>query len=100
MLHCKSCSLCQLGLRAAAVCAGNHPLLTNVKPQDPTLCSQFAETCREKGWPTNLKASLIGSCTNSSYEDMTRSASIARQALAAGVCTWVSVADKQNIREL
>eukprot|EP00967_Tisochrysis_lutea_P112798 scaffold178503_cov13-Tisochrysis_lutea.AAC.1 len=45
----------------------------------------FAEVAREKGWPTNLKASLIGSCTNSSYEDMTRSASIARQALAAGI---------------
>jgi hypothetical protein len=45
---------------------------------------QFADKCREEGWPTNLKASLIGSCTNSSYEDMTRSASIARQALAAG----------------
>jgi len=54
-------------------------------PDLATPLSKFAEVAREKGWPTNLKASLIGSCTNSSYEDMTRSASIARQALAAGI---------------
>jgi len=35
--------------------------------------------------PTELKAGLIGSCTNSSYEDMQRAASVARQALAAGI---------------
>ncbi|KAF5840054.1 mitochondrial aconitate hydratase [Dunaliella salina] len=54
-------------------------------PDLATPLSKFADTAREKGWPTNLKASLIGSCTNSSYEDMTRSASIARQALNAGI---------------
>jgi hypothetical protein len=47
--------------------------------------SQFAEALRKNGWPTELKAGLIGSCTNSSYEDMARSASVARQALAAGI---------------
>ena len=37
------------------------------------------------GWPLDISAALIGSCTNSSYEDITRAASIARQAAAAGL---------------
>jgi hypothetical protein len=32
--------------------------------------SKFAEELRKNGWPSELKAGLIGSCTNSSYEDM------------------------------
>jgi aconitate hydratase len=36
-------------------------------------------------WPLEVSAALIGSCTNSSYEDLTRAASIARQATAAGI---------------
>jgi aconitate hydratase len=36
-------------------------------------------------WPLEISAALIGSCTNSSYEDITRAASIARQAAAAGL---------------
>jgi len=47
--------------------------------------SKFADACRENGWPTDLKAGLIGSCTNSSYEDMDRSASLCKQALDAGI---------------
>eukprot|EP01025_Chloroclados_australasicus_P057503 TRINITY_DN716_c0_g2_i1.p1 TRINITY_DN716_c0_g2~~TRINITY_DN716_c0_g2_i1.p1 ORF type:complete len:834 (-),score=109.77 TRINITY_DN716_c0_g2_i1:406-2808(-) len=47
--------------------------------------SKFADALRENGWPAELKAGLIGSCTNSSYEDMSRSASIAKQALKAGI---------------
>ena len=39
----------------------------------------------EHGWPLDVSAALIGSCTNSSYEDITRAASIARQAAAAGI---------------
>ena len=39
----------------------------------------------ENGWPLEVSAALIGSCTNSSYEDITRAASIARQAVAAGL---------------
>jgi aconitate hydratase len=39
----------------------------------------------EHGWPLDVSAALIGSCTNSSYEDITRVASIARQAAAAGL---------------
>ncbi|MFM7870127.1 MAG: aconitase family protein, partial [Actinomycetota bacterium] len=37
------------------------------------------------GWPLEVSAALIGSCTNSSYEDITRAASIARQAAAKGL---------------
>jgi aconitate hydratase len=42
--------------------------------------SKFAEAVKEKGWPAKLEVGLIGSCTNSSYEDITRAASIAKQA--------------------
>ena len=47
--------------------------------------SQFAAAVKEKGYPEELKVALIGSCTNSSYEDMERAASVARQALDHGV---------------
>lgn len=40
---------------------------------------------RENGWPLEISSTLIGSCTNSSYEDITRVASIARQAAAKGL---------------
>jgi aconitate hydratase len=43
--------------------------------------SQFAAVVKEHGWPAKLEVGLIGSCTNSSYEDLTRSASIAAQAV-------------------
>lgn len=43
--------------------------------------SKFADEVRKNNWPVELSAGLIGSCTNSSYEDISRSASIARQAL-------------------
>jgi len=42
--------------------------------------SKFAQAVRENGYPQKLEVGLIGSCTNSSYEDITRAASIARQA--------------------
>jgi aconitate hydratase len=42
--------------------------------------SKFADAVRENGWPETLEVGLIGSCTNSSYEDITRAASIAKQA--------------------
>ncbi|KAK9823152.1 hypothetical protein WJX72_000640 [[Myrmecia] bisecta] len=47
--------------------------------------SKFADALKKNKWPSELKAGLIGSCTNSSYEDMQRAASVARQALAAGI---------------
>jgi aconitate hydratase len=42
--------------------------------------SKFAAAVKENNWPEKLEVGLIGSCTNSSYEDITRSASIAKQA--------------------
>ncbi|MFD1187437.1 aconitate hydratase [Pontibacter rugosus] len=44
--------------------------------------SQFAAVVKEHNWPAKLEVGLIGSCTNSSYEDITRSASIAAQAVS------------------
>ncbi len=44
---------------------------------------------RANGWPLTPSAALIGSCTNSSYEDLTRAASIARQAAARGLTAKV-----------
>jgi aconitate hydratase len=43
--------------------------------------SQFAAEVKKNGWPQQLEVGLIGSCTNSSYEDITRSASLAKQAV-------------------
>ncbi len=43
--------------------------------------SKFADAVRANNWPEKLEVALIGSCTNSSYEDITRSASLAQQAI-------------------
>jgi len=50
-------------------------------PDLATPLSKFAEAVAANNWPPRLEVGLIGSCTNSSYEDMTRSASVAQQAL-------------------
>ncbi len=50
-------------------------------PDLATPISRFAEEVDKNGWPEKMEVGLIGSCTNSSYEDITRAASIARQAL-------------------
>ena len=53
-------------------------------PYTPDLAwpiSKFAEAVRTNNWPEKLEVALIGSCTNSSYEDISRSASIAQQAV-------------------
>lgn len=47
--------------------------------------SKFAAAVKENGWPEELEVGLIGSCTNSSYEDITRAASIASQATNNGI---------------
>ncbi len=47
--------------------------------------SKLAAEVKKEGWPAQIKAALIGSCTNSSYEDMKRSAHVALQALKAGL---------------
>ena len=59
-----------------------------VGPHTPDLArpiSKLAAEAKAKGYPVELKAALIGSCTNSSYEDISRSAHIARQGLKAGL---------------
>lgn len=50
-------------------------------PDRATPLSKFAEEVRKNGWPEKLDVGLIGSCTNSSYEDISRAASIAKQAV-------------------
>ncbi|WP_417153919.1 aconitate hydratase [Rikenella microfusus] len=47
--------------------------------------SEFVRIAREKGYPERMEVGLIGSCTNSSYEDLTRAASVARQAAEKGL---------------
>jgi len=54
-------------------------------PDLATPISKFKEAVKEHKWPEELKVGLIGSCTNSSYEDMTRAASIARDAMDHGI---------------
>ncbi len=59
-----------------------------VGPHTPDLArsvSDLGQEAKNKGWPTDIQAALIGSCTNSSYEDMERAASVARQAKEAGI---------------
>lgn len=47
--------------------------------------SEFKDAVKKNGYPEELKVALIGSCTNSSYEDMERSASVAKQAVDKGL---------------
>ena len=57
-------------------------------PHSPDLAwpiSQISAACQREGWPEKLSYALIGSCTNSSYEDMSRAAAILDQARALGV---------------
>ncbi|AEO56986.1 hypothetical protein MYCTH_2302623 [Thermothelomyces thermophilus ATCC 42464] len=54
-------------------------------PDLATPLSQFKKTVQEERWPEKLSAGLIGSCTNSSYEDMTRVESLVREAEKAGL---------------
>lgn len=49
-------------------------------PDLATPISKMAEMAEKNGWPEKIEVGLIGSCTNSSYEDITRAASVAKQA--------------------
>ena len=49
------------------------------------------QAAKENGWPLEISSALIGSCTNSSYEDITRAASVARQAKAHGLKSKVEL---------
>ena len=56
-------------------------------PDRATPISQMTKVAEENNWPTKVEVGLIGSCTNSSYEDISRSASIALQAVENGLIT-------------
>jgi aconitate hydratase len=63
-----------------------EPLING--PHTPDLArpvSKVGADAKLNGWPLEVSSALIGSCTNSSYEDITRAASIARQAAAHGL---------------
>lgn len=54
-------------------------------PDLSTPLSTFKDAVRVNNWPENFGAGLIGSCTNSSYQDMTRAEDLVKQASAAGL---------------
>ena len=73
-----------------------------VGPHTPDLArpvSRMAQDVRENGYPARLSSALIGSCTNSSYEDLERAADVARQAHARGARAktklWVTPGSEQ-----
>ena len=73
-----------------------------VGPHTPDLArpvSRMAHDVREKGYPAALTSALIGSCTNSSYEDLERAADVARQAKKHGARAktklWVTPGSEQ-----
>jgi aconitate hydratase len=78
-----------------------------VGPHTPDLArpvSRMAADVKEKSYPANLSSALIGSCTNSSYEDLSRAADIARQARAHGAKAktqfWCSPGSEQIHRTI
>ncbi|TWP31188.1 aconitate hydratase [Apibacter muscae] len=54
-------------------------------PDIATPISKMKEVAEKNGWPLKVEVGLIGSCTNSSYEDISRAASIAKQAVEKGI---------------
>jgi aconitate hydratase len=54
-------------------------------PDLATPISKMKEVAAANGWPTNIQVGLIGSCTNSSYEDISRAVSIAKQVATKGL---------------
>ena len=56
-------------------------------PDLATPISEIKEAVEKNGWPSKLEVALIGSCTNSSYEDISRSASIVKDAVSKGLKT-------------
>ncbi|MBN8659573.1 MAG: aconitate hydratase [Candidatus Obscuribacter phosphatis] len=76
-----------------------------VGPHTPDLArpiSAFAAEIKEKGYPDKLSYALIGSCTNSSYEDMSRAAHVAAQGAKAGLkssCGFLVTPGSEQIYE-
>ena len=56
-------------------------------PDLATPISKMREEAAKNNWPLNIQVGLIGSCTNSSYEDISRAASVAKQVTAKGLKT-------------
>jgi aconitate hydratase len=54
-------------------------------PDLATPISKMAEAVKANDWPAKLEVALIGSCTNSSYEDISRSASNCKDAVSKGL---------------
>jgi len=54
-------------------------------PDLATPISKMKEEAAKNDWPTKVEVGLIGSCTNSSYEDISRAASLAKQAIEKGL---------------
>ncbi|MEZ5103975.1 MAG: aconitate hydratase [Draconibacterium sp.] len=54
-------------------------------PDRATPISMIGKVAKENGWPLDISVGLIGSCTNSSYEDISRASSIAEQAVKKGL---------------
>ena len=74
-------------------------------PHTPDLAHKVGNAIGEEAirnnWPTEISAALIGSCTNASYEDITRAASVARQAKAHGLkakCELLITPGSEQIR--
>ena len=60
-------------------------------PDLATPVSEMKEKAAKNNWPTDIEWALIGSCTNSSYEDLTRAASIVEDAFSKGVENLISI---------
>jgi len=63
--------------------------------------SEFAQAVRSNNYPEELRVALIGSCTNSSYEDIERATAVARQGLAAGLkarCEFTITPGSEQVR--
>ncbi len=56
-------------------------------PDLATPISKMKEVAAANGWPTKVEVGLIGSCTNSSYEDISRAVSLAKQVAQKGLTT-------------
>jgi aconitate hydratase len=70
-------------------------------PDLATPLSQFAKAVKDNNWPSKLSAALIGSCTNSSYEDIDRVTSVAKQIISNGVkakCEFLITPGSEQVR--
>lgn len=73
-------------------------------PYSPDKCwklSELARAVKEHNYPDEIKVALIGSCTNSSYEDIERAASVAKQAVSSGLkakCSLTITPGSEQIR--